>query len=358
MRRRELLLVAPGLLAAAPGQAQVVRAGTELVFPRDFGSHPDYRREWWYITGMLEAAGAPQPWGFQVTFFRARVDTAQGNPSAFAARQLVLAHAAVTDLATRRHLHEQRIARTGFDIARVDSGDTRVKLRDWTLERQGPVQGSDYQARINAQEFAFDLRIRQTQPVLLQGQAGYSRKGPEPAQASYYYSKPQLAVLGRLTLQGRTQTVRGTAWLDHEWSEAPMHPDAVGWDWIGMNLDDGSALMAIRMRKRDGAPLWAAGSFRTASGALRVFEPDEVRFTPGRRWTSPNSRAEYPVKWRVDTPAGAFDVVARLDDQELDWGESSGTVYWEGLSDLVGATGQRVGRGYLEMTGYAAELRF
>ena len=135
--------------------------------------------------------------------------------------------------------------------------------------------------------------------VLLQGEAGFSRKGPEPVQASYYYSKPQLAVLGRLTLQGRTQTVRGSAWLDHEWSEALMHPDAVGWDWIGMNLDDGSALTAFRLRRRDGSALWAGGSFRTAGGALRVFEPTEVRFTPGRRWTSPHSRAEYPVHWRV-----------------------------------------------------------
>ena len=115
-----LLVAAPGLLATRPAQANEVRPGT-LAFPRDFGSHPDYRTEWWYITGMLEAAGAREPWGFQITFFRSRVDVAQGNPSAFAAKQLVFAHAAVTDLAAGRHLHDQRIARVGFDIARADS---------------------------------------------------------------------------------------------------------------------------------------------------------------------------------------------------------------------------------------------
>ena len=347
LSRRSLLLAA---LAAAPASwALPARA---LQFPRDFGSHPDLQTEWWYITGHAKNA-AGREFGFQVTFFRSRIEATQGMRSAFAAKNIVFAHAAVTDLEGRVLLHDQRIARAGFGVASASETDTNVQLRDWSLVRKD----GGYAARIPADEFALDLRFTPTQPVLLQGNAGLSRKGPDESQASYYYSEPQLGTQGKLTLKGQAFDVSGTAWLDHEWSEALMHPDAVGWDWIGMNLDDGSALTAFHLRRKDGSALWGGGSFRTRDGALRVFKNDEVRFESGKAWTSPRTRALYPTQWRVQTPSGNFEVRALLDDQELDSRGSTGGVYWEGVSDLLDAQGKRVGRGYLEMTGYAAPLR-
>lgn len=347
LSRRSLLLAA---LAAAPASWALPERA--LQFPRDFGSHPDLQTEWWYITGHARTA-AGREFGFQVTFFRSRVDAAQGMRSAFAAKNLVFVHAAVTDLEGRMLLHDQRIARAGFGVASASEADTDVRLRDWSLVRK---DGS-YSAHISAGEFTLDLRFTPTQPVLLQGKGGLSRKGPEEAQASYYYSEPQLKTQGKLTLKGQAFDVDGTAWLDHEWSEALLHPEAVGWDWIGMNLDDGSALTAFRLRRRDGSALWAGGSFRTRDGALRVFNNDEVRFDGANAWTSPRTQAKYPTRWRVQTPSGNFEVRALLDDQELDSRGSTGGVYWEGVSDLLDAQGRRVGRGYLEMTGYAAPLR-
>lgn len=355
MRRRHLLQClaagAPFMTRAAP----VVRPGTALAFPRDFGAHPDHRTEWWYITGALQAPG--REFGFQLTFFRSRVDAAQGNPSRFAATQLLFAHAALTDLQGQRLLHDQRIARAGFGIAEAALADTDVKLRDWVLRRRGPAGRSLYDALLPARDFGLDLRIRETQPLLLQGHGGYSRKGPRAEQASYYYSQPQLDVQGRVSLGRDTLAVQGRAWLDHEWSEALLDDEAVGWDWIGMNLDDGAALTAFRLRRRDGSTLWAGGSHRPAGGEARIFEPGEVHFSPGRRWTSPATGASYPVDWQVDTPAGRHRVQARLDAQELDSRGSSGAVYWEGLSTLLDAQGRRAGGGYLEMTGYADRLR-
>jgi predicted secreted hydrolase len=151
--------------------------------------------------------------------------------------------------------------------------------------------------------------------------------------------------------------VQGRAWLDHEWSDELLHPEAVGWDWIGMNLDDGSALTAFRLRRADGSALWAGGSFRRAGQVqAQDFPPEAVVFEPGRRWRSPTSGGDYPVAWTVRTPAGRFTVQALLDAQELDSRSSTGTVYWEGLSELRDATGHRTGLGYLEMTGYAGRL--
>lgn len=364
-----LTLRAGGAHALSPMRAlpPVLHPGVPLAFPQDFGAHPAFRTEWWYLTGSLwpqEAASAPAdrsphtaPLGFQITFFRSRVDAAADSRSAFAARQLVFAHAALTDVAAGRLQHDQRIGRTGFGLVEAQEGDTRVLLRDWTLQRSGPATQSTYQSRIPAREFTLDLRFEQTQPILLQGDAGFSQKGPRIEQASRYYSHPQLQVSGQLTRAGRTQAVGGRAWMDHEWSESLLDADAVGWDWIGMNLDDGGALTAFRLRRADGSTLWAGGSLRAPGQPARSFAPGEVRFTPLRHWTSPATRARYPVVWQVDVAGQRYTVEARTDAQELDSRGSTGSVYWEGLSTLRDARGQAVGSGYLEMTGYSGALR-
>jgi len=348
MRRRSLLMAAPLFGAGLPAFAL---PAAKLAFPRDHGAHPGLRTEWWYITG--HASSGEREFGFQVTFFRTRVDAAQGMTSRFAAKQLVFAHAAVTDVQGRKLWHDQRIAREGFDVALAAEGDTRVRLRDWSLDRRA----GGWHARLAAGDFTLDLAFAPTQPVLLQGRAGLSRKGPQEQQASYYYSMPQLEVRGAITLQGRRFDAKGKAWLDHEWSEELMHPDAVGWDWIGMNLDDGSALTAFRLRKSDGSALWDGGSFRPAAGDAYIFGRGDTGFSPQRTWTSPLSKASYPVEWIVRTPADFYTVKAVIDNQELDSRSSTGAIYWEGLSDLFDSNGRRVGRGYLEMTGYAQRLR-
>lgn len=351
-RRRALLLC--GAALALP-----VRAVAPIRLPRDFGAHPDTRIEWWYLTGALEVPGAGEPYGFQVTFFRTRTDVSPDHPSRFAARQVLFAHAALTDSVAGRLRHDQRIARAGMGIASADETDTDVRLRGWMLRReQAQAGGHRYRVQVAAADFAFDFSLAATQPVLQQGDAGWSRKGPDPAQASRYLSEPQLVVDGRLGLRGGRMTgVSGRAWLDHEWSDSLLAPDAVGWDWVGMNLDDGGALTAFRLRRQDGSTLWAGGSLRSTEGRLRNFGPDEVAFTPLRWWKSPVTQARYPVQWRLETPAGRHEVRARLDAQELDSRASTGTVYWEGLSDLVDDAGRHAGRGYLELTGYASPLR-
>jgi predicted secreted hydrolase len=202
-RRRALLLVAAlpqALRAQTTGQPAPPRVERRaLAFPRDFGAHPEFRTEWWYATGEL-AADDGAVFGFQSTFFRSRTGLGQDDTGRFAPRQLLFAHAAVTDLAGRRLLHAQRIARWNADpdapLAAASLADTRVHIGDWRFERAGAADGSTYRARLHDRDagFGFELALRTTQPVLLQGDAGYSRKGPDPSQASHYYSQPQLAV--------------------------------------------------------------------------------------------------------------------------------------------------------------------
>ena len=350
LRRRLLMGGAVAGLAEWHNRANALPPKA-LVFPRDRGSHPDFRTEWWYITG--QAMSGSRLFGFQLTFFRSRVDATQGMTSKFAARQLLFAHAAITDVQGKKLWHDQRIARDGFGVASASEQDMGVKLRDWSLQ----AQGRRYTAELPATDFGLKLQFDETQPIVLQGKQGLSRKGPEEKQASYYYSAPQLAARGTLQIKGQSYEVSGKAWLDHEWSEQVLHPNATGWDWIGMNLDDGSALTAFRLRDKDSNALWDGGSFRSSKNELYIFSRGEVIFKPVRRWKSPLSQASYPVEWIVRTPADFYTVRALIDNQELDSRNSTGAIYWEGLSELIDSNGKRVGSGYLEMTGYAQTLK-
>jgi predicted secreted hydrolase len=362
LQRRALCALLPAALLlppAAPAAASTtatVRRGRVLRFPRDHGTHNEAATEWWYATGWTGTPEAPRL-GFQLTFFRSSTGLAAASSSRFAARHLLFAHAAVTDLQAGRHLHAQRITRWSGDAgavqARAADDDTDVHIGDWHLRR-----GSDgYAARLPGDDFALDLVLQPTQPLLLQGEAGHSRKGPLEHHASHYYRQPQLQVQGTVTLGGQRIALPGRAWLDHEWSDALLAPEAVGWDWMGLNLFDGSALTVFQLRRADGSALWGGGSHRPPGGAVRAFAPDAVRCTAGRRWTSPATQASYPVQWEVDTPAGRFGVRSLLDAQEMDSSGSTGTVYWEGLSEVLDGNGRRVGLGYLEMTGYSGRLQ-
>jgi predicted secreted hydrolase len=356
MLRRSALL-SPALLAWRDALALPAKA---LAFPRDHGAHPELRTEWWYLTGYADAGTAAQQRliGFQITFFRSRIDAAQSLQSRFAAKQLLFAHAAFTDITAQKHWHDQRIARAGFGIAQTSDATTDVKLRDWTLRRN---QDGSYTSKIPARDFTLDLQFTPTQALLLQGQQGLSRKGPEEKQASYYYSQPQLSTQGSITQSGKSIPIKqGTAWLDHEWSEEILHPEAGGWDWIGMNLLDGSSLTAFQLRRKDGSALWAGGSLRSPRSTT-IFSPTDVQFKAGTQssavWQSPSSGGRYPVQWQVKTSRDNFTVRALMNAQELDSRSSTGTVYWEGLADLLDVQGKLVGRGYLEMTGYAGKLQ-
>ena len=297
-RRRLLLAVmagccgAGGLAAATAAQNRSAKAepGQLLQFPRDHGSHPAFRIEWWYITGWVQDQAAREL-GFQITFFRARPQLPAGNPSAFNPEQIIIAHAAIADPGQGRLIHSQKAARAVFGLAGASENDTKVWLDDWQLSRRS----SGYESRIEAPELALNLRMSATQPLLLQGADGYSRKGPGADAASHYYSVPQLQVSGALRTSGASRTVSGNAWLDHEWSSAYLPETAAGWDWIGINLNDGRALMAFQMRQGNTSqPLWAP--------AKAVFMPTTLFASP--RCACGNHRApEHDIRWPFASPS-------------------------------------------------------
>jgi predicted secreted hydrolase len=367
--------LAPGDAAPGPGArardgveppyAPVVR-GHPLAFPRDHGMHPDFRIEWWYITGWLEpldgrpagpGAAPPRrkarngegPFGFQITFFRVRTRHSPANPSRFAPRQLLLAHAAVADPALGRLRHAQQAWRTG-ELAGIAAGDTDIRLPGWRLARGAD---DEYRAEATSDDFGYALRLVPPGPPVPQGEAGYSRKGPRPDQASYYYSRPWLRAEGVLRIGDTRLEVGGSGWLDHEWSSELLPEEAVGWDWTGINLEDGGSLLAFRLRDAHGGTVHAHACLRDVAGNVVADAPPA--FTPHRLWESPRSGIRYPVEWTVTIGDRSYELRPLMDDQELDARRSSGTVYWEGAV-VASVDGRVAGRGYLELTGYGAAI--
>ncbi len=329
-----------------------------LIFPRDFGAHPEYRTEWWYMTGWL--GEAVDRIGFQVTFFRSRTLHPETNPSRFAPRQLLFAHAALAMPGEGRLRHAEVAGRAGPAGAAFSAADTGVELAGWSLHRTAQ---DHYKVLIPADSFTLEFVAIPTQPPVLRGEGGYSTKGPEPRFASYYYSRPQLKVSAQVTLKNsagsrggveKLLNLSGSAWFDHEWSSSLMMPGAVGWDWIGINLLDGSSLMAFRMRDAAGASLFSEWDWRDAKGQ-RIESRQDVGWQPAGQWRSPCSLFTYPERFDLRVGDRTLTLRPLMSDQEVDAQTSTGGFYYEGAVELL-ENGKLLGRGYLELTGYGAPV--
>jgi predicted secreted hydrolase len=357
-----LVLVLPVPLRAAEGFA-VPQPGRQFAFPRDHGSHPEFRIEWWYLTGHLWDA-ASNRFGFQATFFRTaapRTTNEVADSSSFGTGQLFLAHMAVSEPATGRFLHQERLNREGWD-AGAATDTLRVWNGNWSLEFIDPAAGTMRLRGGVRAEAAFNLALRPVKPLVVFGADGVSRKGASPAAASLYLTFPRLAAAGTLTLDGRARAVQGQAWMDHEFSSSQLDADQAGWDWASIQLHDGREVMLYRLRLKDGGTdEFSTLAWVDREGRVRHFGPDRFRLEPLGRWRSPRTGGEYPLGFALTLPDadGAGEITLRLEpllrDQELT-GAVGGVPYWEGACRVLDAGGRHVGEAFVELTGYAGDL--
>jgi len=343
-----------GLMGEAPEGFRRVTAPQALQFPADHGAHPDYRNEWWYFTGNLTDADG-RHFGFQFTLFRFALDPAEtpagSDPlSDWASDSLWMAHLALSDAGTSTQapqFHQaERFARGALGLAGADA--ERWWLRDW----QVIATETGWTLQAQAAGFALDLTLDAAKPVVLQGDQGYSRKGPEPGNASRYYSVTRLHTQGRVQINDQHYAVSGLSWLDREWGSGQLSGSLSGWDWFAIHLDDGRDLMVYQLRDLDGQPsTFSAGMLVEADGSGQTLDGADFSLTPMRHWTD-QAGVQWPLDWRVTVPDHGIDAHtrARFDDQRW-WGS---VPYWEGMIEVLDATtAQPLGQGYLELSGYA-----
>ncbi len=355
----DLASVAPstGIRFLADGEAEgFARAETmrSFTFPVDHGGHPDYRTEWWYFTGNVFGANE-RHYGFQVTFFRlALTPTAPESISSWATNQFWMAHFALTDTANGDFITEERLTRGALGLAGATHTPFRVWVEDWYVE--GEARDGSFAVHLLAEGDAasIDLTLTGLKAPVAQGERGLDRKGPEPGNASYYYSLPRLEVRGSLRVgDADTDDVMGLAWMDREWGTSALSEGVVGWDWFALQLSDGSDLMFYRLRRNDGtAGPYSGGALIGADGRVQRLAASDVELEVLDRWTSPVSRAQYPVAWKLVLPRERLEleVTPYLPNQEL----NLSVRYWEGAVRVSGRMdGQPLsGNGYLELAGY------
>lgn len=333
--------------AADPGFARATGV-RPFTFPRDHGPHPAYRNEWWYVTGNLDD-DAGRRYGFQFTLFRIGLAPGRAErPSRWATHQVWMAHLALTDVAGDRFRAAERFARGGdIGLAGARRDPVEVWLEDWRLER---TPNGDWHVDAATDALALDLALHPEKPPVLQGDRGLSRKSEAPGNASYYYSLPRLKASGDIRIDGERRPVSGRAWLDREWSTSALGEDQAGWDWFALQLDDGTDIMYYRLRQKDGSTdPHSAGSIADPDGTITPLDRDDAGIEALDHWTSP-ADTTYPSRWRLDIAGidGPLTVVPVHADQELD----VSVRYWEGAVDVLRA-GEPVGRGYVELAGYA-----
>ena len=314
-------------------------------FPDDHGAHPRFRSEWWYLTAVL-ADSAGREFGVQFTLFRQgvaphRPRASTTAPAAWRSGQVYMAHVAIADVAAARHWHEERVARGHPALAGVQAQPFKAHLEGWQLASTGsgfwPLR-----LQADAERFAFNLTLAPTKPIVPQGEGGLSRKGPR--NASYYYSIPRIDASGNIVVDGVRFSVNGSAWLDREWSTSVLAAEYAGWDWFALALEDGRDLMLYQLRRRDGAAdAYDAGTLVEADGTFRRIAADEFSLTVVRRWR------RWPTAWRLTLGEGeAWLVRAAFADQVMD----TSVRYWEGVVFVENEAGERLGKGYMELTGY------
>lgn len=330
-----------------------------LRFPEDHGPHPRFRSEWWYLTLNLEDAAGAQ-YGGQFTVFRQALPAALSSAvpaQPWAASQIYLGHLAMTDVAAGRHRFAERFSRGLAPLAGSRAVPFAVWLDDWRLES---LEDGFLPLRLvaAAPAFAWDLTLLPGKARVLQGEAGYSPKGP--GQASHYYSYTRLPVRGTLRQGEETVTVSGTGWLDREWSTSVLSAGQTGWDWFALQLRDGRDLMLFNLRRKDcGRDPFDHGVIVHPDGRSEHLPATRFTLTPIEEWSPElgdrwrpvaGCRAQHwPLAWRVQLDDEQFVVRAAVSDQRM----LTAVRYWEGLVRVLDAQGEReLGRGYLELTGY------
>jgi predicted secreted hydrolase len=362
MTARTLWTVVTAVMASVGVAAQTgtgwreAAAGYRFEFPRDHASHPDFKLEWWYYTGNVETSSGRR-FGYQVTFFRVGVDRTPVNPSAWAVRDLFMAHLAVSDPEGGRYRFDEKLTRGGPGLSGADAARYRVWNEDWRAGLDGDGRHTLHAA---GRTLGIDLRLDEGKPPAVNGIDGISQKGAQAGNASHYYSLTRMPTRGTLVVDGERFEVQGESWMDHEFGTSFLERDQQGWDWLSLQLGDGRELMLYQLRRGDGSrDPRSSGTLVDRDGRPTHLDAAAFTMVPAGRTFASSSGATYPIAWTVTVPGSGLvlQVSTPLPNQELVT-PAAGIAYWEGLVDVTGAArGIAIdGRGYLEMTGYKGSL--
>ena len=357
------MMQTPASATPPPGKFKPALSGYPYSFPRDHAAHEEYQTEWWYYTGHLQAADG-HTYGYQLTFFRSGMGhpSLAANPSRWAIQHLYLAHFAVTDENGKSFFYTDRVNRAGIENAGADTVPYHIWNGNWMVETVQSIPGEEQETShhlvASEKEWAIDLELIPLKPPVIHGQGGISKKGEGATQASHYYSLTRMETRGTLKVHGRALEVKGTSWMDHEFGSNQLSENQMGWDWFGLQLDNGTELMFYQIRRKDGSlDPFSSGTIVHTNGSSQHLTLSDFQIKPDGWWQSPKSNGKYPSAWTLLIPNQdmTLTLTPTVPDQELITTRSTGVTYWEGSVIIQGTVQGKPmkGKGYVELTGYS-----
>lgn len=329
------------------------KPGYDYQLPKDLAAHPNYKIEWWYLTGHLKTKQGAE-YGFQWTLFRNSLSPKAKLGNAFDSNQIYFFHSALTDLQKNKHSFFEDRSRGFMGEAKVDLETLNHKIKNATIQMKDGI----IHLKNKTPLFAYDLKLKPEKPAVYHGKNNVSLKGPEPCNASQYISYTRLNVTGTLQTSLKKQKVTGTAWMDQEFSSSQLSKKAVGWDWFSIQMNNNTELMLYFLRDQKGTYLpYSSGTFVNAKGKSQHLELKDIEIKKLEDWPAQKNQI-YPKSWSIKIKKLELDfiVIAKLPNSINNAQKSTKTTYYEGPAEITSQS-QNLGQAYIELSGYSQDLK-
>lgn len=299
-----------------------------ISLPKDDAPHQS-KMEWWYYNGHL-ITETGKKYSFHDTIF-----LVNGGVSH------MVNHVSFADHQTGRHYIDQRSTGGNLSVGTA-ANHFDFTAGDWSMSGSNGID----KLQASTPEFSFNLGLTSTQPPVFHGKDGVITL--DSAGSSYYYSRTRMIISGTVKINGKSETVKGVAWFDHQWGD--FSTAQLSWDWFSLQLDNNSDIMIYQLRDKSNRPILYTGSI-TENGKTEILTSSDFSLNKGKKWVSNKTGISYPVEWQIKIPAKniAITTTNMLNDSEFDATLTSYNIYWEGA---VKVTGTHTGQGFMELSGY------
>ena len=315
----------------------------KMDFPKDSFSHRSVI-EWWYFNGSLFDKNGSE-YAFMNCLFKADPKkTSIPLVEKIPAKQVYFSHSILSDIGKKKTIVRTHplsiLSNDSFTKKNLFINYLNPSITEYVSNEI--IEVGKFKYKIKNEDIELTLTGKK-KPFIHNGKGYFIIKGKKV----FYYSFTDMEAKGTIRLKGKVIEVTGKAWMDHEWSG---FAGAKNWNWFSIRLDNNTELMIQEYNNKENVYVGI-----NPRNQKPEFASDLI-LTPGKKWKSYLTGAEYPIKWKINVPSKKIEleVEAPLANQEILFGSLN---YWEGLINVSGTMdGKKVnGKGFMELTGRKME---
>jgi predicted secreted hydrolase len=344
--------IVEALSATAGERFSRIPATPEFQFPRDHGSHGEYRTEWWLVTAMVTDEQA-RSLGLHLAFFRIGLVAETGkHASRWGATELYAATFSISHPVSGKLMERGRLSRAPLGPAGASAAPMEVWVENWQMEQiGGSTQGPDLRVKLDADDVGIHIILENLKPLTTSNE--FQTQGVRGAAPFQFYMQPRLKVTGTYSFDDRGSTLSGTGTLEHAWGELPLPGGAVARDRFTVHFDDSRELFCVRLRRVDEQDAASSNCVLFAPEVPpRTVSSRDISLQPDAYWRSERTGKRYPTHWTLEIPSEGIHLklLPHWDDQE----GSAWLPFWSGPMRVRDVSGQSRSQGnaFIQLMGY------